>query len=251
MTNRWWKTVAGYPATWVVVVVTLYAGYRYFDHFEPGSIGLVLLVALMFISLVAWPVIMSASGTVARIKADEEERVQLKAADLPRLRKQLLALDDRRGFRQLEAVDSKADSLYEVLNERLNAGEMTYARYLTAGRQVQAAVLENLREVVLASKSIRTISVHKIGRRLAELDGASGSAVERERSSLEDRIELHAFQSDRIADLLAQNESLLTAIDRTATALSSAPIGRSSRGAEEAMEELVELAERAKKYASG
>jgi hypothetical protein len=43
----------------------------------------------------------------------------------------------------------------------------------------------------------------------------------------------------------------MTAMDRTATALADAPIGRAPADAEAAMEALEELAQRAMKYATG
>jgi hypothetical protein len=50
--------------------------------------------------------------------------------------------------------------------------------------------------------------------------------------------------------LLAQNESALTALNRTATALADVPIGKRPEDADAAMEALDELAARASKYAS-
>jgi predicted house-cleaning NTP pyrophosphatase (Maf/HAM1 superfamily) len=58
-------------------------------------------------------------------------------------------------------------------------------------------------------------------------------------------------QEAKINDLLAQNETAMTLIDRTSTALADAPIGRKPQDAEAAMEQLSELAERANKYATG
>lgn len=247
--NRWWKTVVAYPATWVVVALILIAENRLFSRFQPGSIGTLVLIGLGVLMLAAWPVIMSATGTIDRIRSEAEELTETRAGDLPRLKKQLAAIKDQRPRHQLAMIQSKGDNLTQVLSQRLDAGEMTYARYLTAGRQVEAAGLENLREVALAYKSISTISPVKIQRRLAELAGTTGSANDRERDSLEARLDLHGAQTARIADLLAQNESLMTAIDRTSTSLSEAPIGRTPAGAEDAMQELEEMARRARKYA--
>jgi hypothetical protein len=66
---------------------------------------------------------------------------------------------------------------------------------------------------------------------------------------LNDRRSLREGQEKRIADLLAQNESAMTLIDRTATALADAPIGKEPQDADAAMAALREMAERASKYA--
>jgi len=50
--------------------------------------------------------------------------------------------------------------------------------------------------------------------------------------------------------LLAQNESALTALDRTTTALADVPIGRKPEDADAAMAELEALADRTGDYAT-
>ena len=60
---------------------------------------------------------------------------------------------------------------------------------------------------------------------------------------------MRATQRRRIAQLLAQNESALTALDRTTTALADAPIGKKPADADAAMAELEALADRAGEYA--
>jgi hypothetical protein len=60
---------------------------------------------------------------------------------------------------------------------------------------------------------------------------------------------MRTTQRRRIAQLLAQNESALTALDRTTTALADVPIGKKPEDADAAMAALEELADRASKYA--
>ena len=60
---------------------------------------------------------------------------------------------------------------------------------------------------------------------------------------------MRTSQRRRIAQLLAQNESALTALDRTTTALADVPIGKKPEDADAAMAALEELADRAVKYA--
>ena len=75
------------------------------------------------------------------------------------------------------------------------------------------------------------------------------TAAERERATLERRRDLRHTQRRRIAQLLAQNESALTALDRTTTALADVPIGKKPEDADAAMAELEALADRTGDYA--
>ena len=134
-----------------------------------------------------------------------------------------------------------------MLQHRLDAGELTYARYLATSQQVFSSALDNLHEVAVASESISTIDETYIDRRLTELasDDSDPEAAERERATLERRREMRATQRRSIAQLLAQNESALTALDRTTTALADVPIGKKPDDADAAMAELEALADRA------
>ncbi len=127
---------------------------------------------------------------------------------------------------------------------------MTYARYLSTAQQVYLAALENLREVAVAEQSVSAIDDDYINQRLEELVDQEDETATAERTSLEDRRSLRETQEKKVADLLAQNESAMTLLDRTATALADAPIGRQPQDAEAAMEALQEMADRASKYAT-
>jgi hypothetical protein len=141
--------------------------------------------------------------------------------------------------------------LINVLTRRLDAGELTFGRYLSTSQQVFTSGLDNLHEVALAYESISTIDETYIDRRLTELagDDSDVEAATRERDTLERRRELRTTQRRKIAQLLAQNESALTALDRTTTALADVPIGKKPEDADAAMVALEELADRAAKYA--
>jgi hypothetical protein len=134
---------------------------------------------------------------------------------------------------------------------RLDAGELTYARYLATSQQVFSSALDNLHEVAVAYESISTIDEPYIERRLAELaaDDSDVESANRERATLERRRELRSTQRRRIAQLLAQNESALTALNRTTTALADVPDRQEARGRRRGDGALEELADRAAKYA--
>jgi hypothetical protein len=170
--------------------------------------------------------------------------------ELAALEEELNALDDSRPARQLRAIQEKRDNLADVLARRLNAGELTYGRYLTTAEQVYSAALDNIREVAVGLQSISAIDEDYIEQRLGELDGEQVAESDRERTELEARRDLRDTQSRKVTELLDQNESAMTVMDQTATALADAQIGRKPEDAEAAMAALKELADRASKYAT-
>jgi hypothetical protein len=170
--------------------------------------------------------------------------------ELRLLGNELDRLDDPRPAHQLQAITEKRDNLVSMLDRRLQTGELTYARYQSTAQQVYLAVISNLREVAVAMGSVSTIDPDYIDARLAELKGEDGDSTHAEISSLEDRRALATTQQAKVTYLLAQNESAMTLLDRTSTALADAPIGLAPQDAEAAMEALKELADRASRYAT-
>lgn len=246
----WWRAVASYPPTWLVLALTAGATAASWVWFSPGFVQALVLVGLAGGTLLAWPVAMAVSGTTRRLRRRDAERRDAGVDPVPALRRDLARLPDARPLQQLEAVVDKGQNLTEVLGRRLDAGEMTYARYLTAGRQVVSAVVTNLSEVSLAYESVRTIDAPGVDRRLRDLQSAHGRAAERERHTLTARLDLWRAQQERIDDLLADNEAAMTALDATATAISRTPMGMSATDSDAATAELEGLAARASRYAA-
>jgi hypothetical protein len=246
----WWRTLASYPPTWLAVALTGAAAAVLWWWFSPGPGQALLLAGCAALTLAAWPVAVGVTGTVRRLRRRAAERRDAGADPVPALRRDLARLPDPRPAQQLTAVIEKGDNFTDVLGRRLDAGEMTYARYLTAGRQVVAAVVHNLSEVSLAYESIRTIDAPGVERRLAELRPATGRAAERECHTLVARLDLWRSQQERIDDLLADNEAAMTALAATATAISRTPMGTPAADSDVATAELEGLAERASRYAA-
>ncbi len=247
--KSWWKAVAAYPATWVAIVLVALGIWIILALLEPPFLMTVILLAIGAVAIIAWPIAMSATGTLARLQFEAPKLPEVGAEEMAKLTAELEALDDTRPAYQLNALQEKRDNLVEVLNRRLEAGELTYARYLSTAQQVYLAALDNLSEVAVALRSISAIDNEYIDSRLEDLADQEGETAVAERASLNDRRSLRDGQEMRIADLLAQNESAMTLIDRTATALADAPIGKEPQDADAAMAALREMAERASKYA--
>jgi hypothetical protein len=218
---------------------------------DPPGIFVGVLIGLAVVAAIAWPFTMSATGTLSKLQFEVPRVEEVDPQEIATLRAELDALTDTQPAEQLDALLQKRQSLINVLQRRLDAGELTYARYLATSQDVFSSALDNLHEIALASESISTIDETYIDRRLAELDGDDSDveSADRERATLDRRRELRHTQRRKIAQLLAQNESALTALDRTTTALADVPIGKKPEDADAAMAALEELADRAAKYA--
>lgn len=247
--KSWWKAVVAYPATWIAIALVALGIWIILALLEPPFLMTVILLAIGAVAIIAWPIAMSATGTLARLQFEAPKLPEVGAEEMAQLTAELGALDDPRPANQLKAIQEKRDNLVEVLNRRLEAGELTYARYRSTAQQVYLAALDNLSEVAVALRSISAIDNEYIDSRLEDLADQEGETADAERASLNDRRSLREGQERRIADLLAQNESAMTLIDRTATALADAPIGKEPQDADAAMAALREMAERASKYA--
>jgi hypothetical protein len=247
--KSWWRAVVAYPATWLAIGFVVLATWAVLSLLQPPFFMTLILLVLAGLAIVAWPITMSATGTLNRLQFEVPKLPEIEPEELSQLAEELQALDDARPAYQLNALQEKRDSLVGVLNSRLEAGEITYARYLSSAQRVYLAALENLREVAVAEQSVSAIDDDYIGRRLEDLVDQEDAAAITERTSLEDRRSLRKTQEKKVASLLAQNETAMTVLDRTATALADASIGRKPQGAQAAMKDLQEMADRAGKYA--
>jgi hypothetical protein len=254
--KSWWRAVVTYPPTWIAAAVLGVAVWAIISLFDPPPFLVGVLVTLAAVAAIGWPLTMSATGTLSKLQFAVPRVEEIDPQELAALRTELASLPDSQPAEQLMALQQKRQSLVNVLERRLDAGELTYSRYLATAQQVVNSAMHNLHEVAVAYESISTIDDGYIDRRLGELAlddadvAADGVATARERSSLEQRRDLKTNQRRRIAQLLAQNESALTALDRTTTALADVPIGKRPEDADAAMAALDELADRAAKYAT-
>ena len=201
--KSWWRAVVSYPPTWVAVVVLGATVWLVLEVIDPPGIFVGVLIGLTVVAAVAWPFTMSATGTLSKLQFEVPRVEEVDPQEIATLRAELDALADTQPAEQLDALLQKRQSLINVLQRRLDAGELTYGRYLATSQQVFSSALDNLHEIALASESISTIDETYIDRRLAELDGDDSDAesADRERATLERRRELrqHATTQDRPA----------------------------------------------------
>ena len=249
--KSWWRAVISYPPTWIAAVVLGATVWGIVQLLDPPGFLVGVLVGLSVAALVTWPLTMSATGTLSKLQFAVPRVEEIDPNVLAELRADLANLADKQPLEQLAALQQKRQSLVNVLNRRLDAGELTYSRYLATSQQVYNSALHNLQEVAVAYESISSIDEGYIDRRLSELagDDRDDASVVRERETLESRRQIGQSQRSKIAQLLAQNESALTALNRTTTALADVPIGKRPEDAETAMAALEQLASRAGDYA--
>lgn len=249
--KTWWRAVASYPPSWIAIAAVVVAVVAILLLLQPSTLFTIVVLLVGAVAIVAWPLLLVTSGTLRDIQYRAPQLPEVSAGELRILKAELDRLEDPRPAYQLQAIGEKRDNLTAILDERLKSGELTYSRYQSTAQQVYLAVIGNLREVAIARKSVRTIDVDYIDTRLGELR-ASGDhpGSQAEITSLEDRRALATTQDAKATYLLAQNESAMTLLDRTATALADAPIGLAPQDAEAAMASLKELADRAGMYAT-
>jgi hypothetical protein len=248
--KSWWKAVVRYPPTWAAIGAVILAVAATLVLLDPSPLMTIVVVGIGVAFVVLWPLVLSVTGTLNQLQFQAPRLPEVSETELRMLGDELERLDDPRPAYQLVAIQEKRDNLVAMLDRRLQSGELTYARYQSTAQQVYLAVISNLREVGVAMGSISTIDPNYIDARLAELKDERSDSTEAEVSSLQDRRALATTQQAKVTYLLAQNESAMTLLDRTSTALADAPIGLAPQDAEAAMEALTELADRAGKYAT-
>jgi len=157
----------------------------------------------------------------------------------------------RRGQDQLPELTEKFKNFRYILSQKLNEGELTFARFLGAGEQVYLGTIDNLRDVINILKSIKAIGT-EYQEQLARLEKVKrpSDVEQRELTALRERKELGDRQAANIRQILALNEEALTKIDLMAANLAGTRTarGEASVDLESALAELQELADRVHQY---
>jgi hypothetical protein len=157
--------------------------------------------------------------------------------------------------RQFGSVQQRFTSVHSTLNHKLNPGELTFSRYLTAAEQVYLAVLDNLVILVQVLQGLVPIDRSYTRERFEALrklakDNDLDEADQREFDTLKEREELVIEQLDRVNTLLTQNEEAITEMDRLNLVLASTRIrrGQAASDLDSAIREMEDLARRVHHY---
>lgn len=252
--SRVLAAICRYPPTWLALAGLAGLEWLALDWFQPPLPWVAAFLGLGLILLLLWPLLLLRSVVfVRRLYGAPDAALLQRAAEIEELRRDLEDLRCPQGAEQLTLLRQKLDGLVGVLKRRLHAGELTYGRYLGAGEQVYLAAIDNLKEVAVALTSANAIDPDYIGKRLEQLAKGEGGGVERsdEVVALEGRRALLEQHSRKVAQLVAENETAITALAKTTAALAETKTGRggASMDARAAMAELEALASRASRYA--
>jgi hypothetical protein len=175
-----------------------------------------------------------------------------RTAMLQELEQDLKKAANKDATRQFERFREKIRAFEEALGDKLQTGELTYARFLGIAEQVYLSAIDNLRGVVAAARSERAIDENYIGGRIAEIEGAPkrSEAKERELAGLKEQLRIDTEQKAKIEGLLAQNEEALGRFDAAIAAIGDMKTGsgEATMDMESAMSELARIAKRARDY---
>jgi len=242
------------PFTWAAVglVVALVAAMLWW--FRPPLTMSSITLGLGLLALAFWAVLLIRSEPfVCRLFNVPESVKAHEAAKLRQIENDFGDLHFPQGVAQLRHLQDKIRTFEGVLQRRLQAGELTYGRYLAIAEQVYLSALDNLHEIAVTLQSASGIDADYIRSRLDELRETASPTEDHERAvtALSERNTLLQTQHQRVVQLLAQNESAMTVLDKTAAALAQTKIGRgeAKMDAEAAMKELERLAGRIGAYA--
>ena len=153
---------------------------------------------------------------------------------------------------QFEQNEDRIRKFREVLRAKFEPSELTFGRYLSAADQLYTAIFENLRDVAVMLSNLDSLSVREARKELGVLERFATLSDDERRTAdgLRERLAIAERTEAEIRSRLAYNDAALTELDRVNLALSSIKTSKSSSNIdlEATMDELRELAERAKKY---
>ena len=167
-----------------------------------------------------------------------------------RLKQDLEEYNCHDGSEQLDKLKAKFDTLYELLTDKLESGEMMSQRYQGIALEVLLSGVDNLTRVLHALKSVREIDPiyiesHLKALRIRAKDGDAQAAAEIQ--PLESRLKLRESQLAEVQRLLLENEEAMTTLDATTVAISTMDTGQDEGkiDMENSIKDLAEIAERA------
>lgn len=188
------------------------------------------------------------------LEAAHRNLVAYREALLQDLEKDLAAVKAKEAIAQLERFGEKLATFEDVLDDKLDRKELTFARFMGIAEQVYLSGLDNLRQVAAARKSGSTVDEGYIRGRIKALKGAGelSKAKRDELMGLEKQLELAARHGASVEELLAQNEQALAQMDAALAAITDMKTGaaHSSVGMETAMSDLQHIANRAHTYST-
>lgn len=157
---------------------------------------------------------------------------------------------------QLTMSQEKFDDFVDLLDSKLNQGELTYTRFIVSAEQTHLAVLDNLQKIVERFKAVKSIDLDYIEKGLKKLAkeeqlGTFDESDAEERRQLEKRKALHTKGMTDINKLITENETALTAINEAMIEISQVKMmkGQAETVAiKDALKNLEDMARQSQEY---
>jgi hypothetical protein len=148
---------------------------------------------------------------------------------------------------QADRVYSRYAHVLDVIGSKFDQRELTFGRSRELVVEVCRSTLDNLAAMASLVSGVASIDADFVQRRL-DRDGERLPAEERQ--ALQRRLELVNETEDRLRDLLARNESALTALDDTAVSVAALETGRPQAriAADQALQDLRRFIDGAARY---
>ncbi|MBI2039384.1 MAG: hypothetical protein HYT22_03885 [Candidatus Niyogibacteria bacterium] len=148
---------------------------------------------------------------------------------------------------QLGLIQEKLDAFQNMLKQKLDAGELTFGRFLATALQVYASVMNNLRSIADHLQSAGSIKIEYARKRARELEKIKTPSQNDtdEIATLEERIALYEAQIAKADGLLTENEKTMTAVDQSIAAVAEMQTDPKTGNLEFARSDLEELVRRA------
>ena len=246
------RAFAGYPATWAAgAIAAIGAAVVAFGGDAPSAASGALGAGAGAVSLALWAVLgLRSRGFAHHLYKERKRAADARGSTTREIGDALAACGEAQAAAQARLLEKKMDAVRDVLLQRLDAGELTFDRYLGTAEQVYLAGVDNLRELKVAVTARNGIDLDYLAQRSAALGERADREAQAERAALAERGRHHRELEAGVRRRLAQNEAIMTALDNTAATMAQAKIGTpaASLGAQEAMETLAGLAARTARY---
>ncbi len=192
-------------------------------------------------------VIRAGSFKIDYINGLHARRKTIADHNMEELQEALRMYDCEEGALQLDMLKRKFDTLYELLTDKLQAGEMMAQRYQGMALEVYLSGVDHLTKVRNALKSVCEVDVDYIESRISTYREHGGEEAAVQINLLQQRLDLRTEQLTEVQRLLEDNELAMTTLDATTVAVSKMETGQDEAKVDmtQSIADLAEIAERA------
>lgn len=226
----------------VVVLWMFVSGASFFLY------GLLTLSAIAaFAPWLIFKVLKAGSFKIDYINGLHARRKTIADHNMEALQAALREYDCEEGALQLDMLKRKFDTLYELLTDKLQTGELMAQRYQGIALEVYLSGVDHLTKVRNALKSVREVDVDYIKSRIASYQQRGGEEAAVQINLLQQRLDLRIVQLTEVQRLLEDNELAMTTLDQTTVAISNMETGQDEAKVDmdQSIADLAEIAERA------